>query len=56
MKKYMSAEIELKYLLPENTDKIEHVVDKVTALLSANNIGFNFSVKNLCNDYQTFCF
>jgi triphosphatase len=51
MKKYMSAEIELKYLLPENTDKIEHVVDKVTALLSANNIGFNFSVKNLCNDY-----
>ena len=47
----MSAEIELKYLLPENTDKIEHVVDKVTALLSSNNIDFNFSVKHLCNDY-----
>jgi len=47
----MSAEIELKYLLSENDNKIEHVADKITALLSTNKIDFNFSVKLLGNDY-----
>lgn len=47
----MSKEIELKYLLSENDNKVEHVTDKITALLSANKIDFDFNVKYLRNDY-----
>ncbi|MDP7591354.1 MAG: CYTH domain-containing protein [Litorilituus sp.] len=51
MKKLMSAEIELKYLLPENNNKNDQVADKISAMLSANKVDFIFAHKQLCNDY-----
>ncbi|MFT7006441.1 MAG: triphosphatase [Colwellia sp.] len=47
----MTTEIELKYLIPANHNDNDLVVDKITALLNAQNITFTLDKKQLSNSY-----
>ncbi len=47
----MSTEIELKYLLSDNDDNKRSVADKITAMLTEKCVDFEYSVKQLTNDY-----
>ena len=47
----MTTEIELKYLIPVNDEGNDLVVDKITALLKAQNNTFTLDKKQLSNSY-----
>ncbi len=47
----MNTEIELKYLLSATDVENEHVAEKITAMLVAQNVDFEYSEKLLANDY-----
>lgn len=47
----MTTEIELKYLIPANNEDNDLVVDKITALLSAQNNTITLDQKQLSNNY-----
>lgn len=47
----MTTEIELKYLIPANYEDKDLVVDKITAMLKAQNVTFTLDKKQLINNY-----
>lgn len=47
----MSIEIELKYLISEQSEENEHVASKITNMLKVKNIDFSYVNKQLSNDY-----
>ncbi|MDX2370165.1 MAG: CYTH domain-containing protein [Colwellia sp.] len=47
----MTTEIELKYLIPANHEDNDSVVDKITAMLKAQNSTFTLDKKQLSNNY-----
>jgi len=47
----MTTEIELKYLLSANHDDNDVIVEKITAMLKAQNSTFTFAQKQLNNNY-----
>lgn len=47
----MTTEIELKYLISANHEDKDLVVDKITAMLNAQNIAFTMDKKQLINNY-----
>lgn len=47
----MTTEIELKYLISANHEDKDLVVDKITAMLNAQNITFTLDKKQLINNY-----
>ncbi|MBL0710571.1 MAG: CYTH domain-containing protein [Colwellia sp.] len=47
----MTIEIELKYLLSSPDIDNSYVADKITAMLTARNIDFQYSEQHLANDY-----
>ena len=47
----MTTEIELKYLLPENSEDNNTVTDDITAMLEEQNVSFKMDHHQLGNDY-----
>lgn len=47
----MTTEIELKYLIPANNDDNDLIIDKITAMLKAQNVTFTLDKKQLNNHY-----